>query len=94
MSKSRRLIRLNAALRSVSEPPGVAELPQLVDRRNTKFGPDLVETGSLVRHRLSLESVEWSLWSEGCNDDITAIARCSGGARTRNKGVRRQNPAG
>jgi hypothetical protein len=44
---------------------GVAELPQLIDRRNTKFGPDLVETGSLVRHRLSLESVERSLWSEG-----------------------------
>jgi hypothetical protein len=65
MSKSRRLIQFNADLRYLLEPLGVAELPQLIDRRNTKFGPDLVETDSLVRHRLSLESVERSLWSEG-----------------------------
>ena len=65
MSKSRRLIQFNAAVRSALAPLDVAELPQLIDRRNTKFGPDLVETGSLVRHRLGLDRVKRSYWSEG-----------------------------
>lgn len=56
MSKSSRLIQNIALLPSVLNRRGVAELPQRAVRRNTKFAPDLVETASVVRHRLSLDS--------------------------------------
>jgi hypothetical protein len=55
MTKSCCLTQIIAALRSVVAWSGVASSPQLIARRNTKFGPDLVETGYLVRHRLALD---------------------------------------
>ena len=64
MTKSCRLIQINAALPSVVERSGVAELPQLTVHRNTKSDPNLVETLCVARHRLSLDGVERSSFSE------------------------------
>ena len=65
MPKSCCWIQINAAFTQAIVPIGVAKLPQLFDRRNTKFGPDLVETDYLARHRLVLDFYLRGYCSEG-----------------------------